>query len=87
MQGTMSNLCTTTQNMQNVIMCVGFYPRILRVEAPVKYQQVQGGAMRVDTNSASIKFFERNMGRVWMHPTSVCFSAGSYPSGEPPLPC
>eukprot|EP00879_Flechtneria_rotunda_P019881 GHRR01020897.1.p1 GENE.GHRR01020897.1~~GHRR01020897.1.p1 ORF type:complete len:959 (+),score=404.55 GHRR01020897.1:326-3202(+) len=62
-------------------ICAGFYPRILRVEAPVRYQQVQGGAMRVEADPASIKFYERNLGRVWMHPASVCFSAGSYPSG------
>jgi hypothetical protein len=60
---------------------VGFYPRILRVEAPVKYQQVAGGAMRVESDAASIKFFERGLGRVWIHPASVCFKAGSYSSG------
>jgi hypothetical protein len=59
----------------------GFYPRILRVEAPVKYQQVQGGAMRVEADAASIRFFERGLGRVWIHPASVCFKAGSYSSG------
>jgi hypothetical protein len=59
----------------------GFYPRILRVEAPAKYQAVAGGAMRVDADPASIKFFERGLGRVWVHPASVCFKAGSYPSG------
>jgi hypothetical protein len=59
----------------------GFYPRILRVEAPTKYQAVAGGAMRVDADPASIKFFERGLGRVWVHPASVCFKAGSYPSG------
>jgi hypothetical protein len=59
----------------------GFYPRILRVEAPTKYQAVAGGAMRVEADPASIKFFERGLGRVWLHPASVCFKAGSYPSG------
>lgn len=59
----------------------GFYPRILRVEAPVKYQAVAGGAMRVEADPAQIKFFERGLGRVWLHPASVCFKAGSYSSG------
>lgn len=63
------------------ICCAGFYPRILRVEAPAKYQAVAGGAMKVEADPASIKFFERTLGRVWVHPASVCFSAGSYPSG------
>jgi hypothetical protein len=60
----------------------GFYPRILRVEAPVKYQQVAGGAMRVEADPGSIKLFDRGLGRVWLHPASVCFRAGSYSSGE-----
>lgn len=60
----------------------GFYPHILRVEAPVKYQAVAGGAMRVESDPAQIKFFERGLGRVWLHPASVCFKAGSYSSGE-----
>eukprot|EP00882_Tetradesmus_deserticola_P010798 GHRQ01011407.1.p1 GENE.GHRQ01011407.1~~GHRQ01011407.1.p1 ORF type:complete len:312 (+),score=103.42 GHRQ01011407.1:429-1364(+) len=62
-------------------ICAGFYPRILRVEAPIKYQAVAGGAMRMEADPASIKFFERGLGRVWVHPASVCFKAGSYPSG------
>ena len=28
----------------------------------------------------AIRFFERGLGRVWIHPDSVCFKAGSYPS-------
>jgi hypothetical protein len=59
----------------------GFYPRILRVEAPVKYQQVAGGAMRVEADPGAIKLFDRGLGRVWLHPASVCFKAGSYSSG------
>jgi hypothetical protein len=40
--------------------------------------------MRVEADPASIKFFERGLGRVWVHPASVCFKAGSYPSGAWP---
>jgi len=47
----------------------------------VRYQQVSGGAVRVEASPATIKFFERGLGRVWIHPASVCFKAGSYPSG------
>lgn len=59
----------------------GFYPRILRVEAPVLYAQVAGGAVRTEAAPQAIKFFERGLGRVWVHPASVCFKAGSYSSG------
>eukprot|EP00775_Hariotina_reticulata_P004412 gene4412-4665_t len=62
-------------------ICAGFYPRILRVEAPARYQQVSAGAVRVEAAPQSIKFFDRGLGRVWIHPASVCFSAGSYSSG------
>ncbi|KAF8055672.1 DHX57 [Scenedesmus sp. PABB004] len=62
-------------------LAAGFYPRVLRVEAPVKYTQVAGGAARVEADPGSIKLFERALGRVWVHPASVCFTAGSYSSG------
>lgn len=60
----------------------GFYPQILRVEAPpAKYQKVDGGTARVDHTPQSLRHFERTLGRVFIHPSSVCFSAGSYSSG------
>jgi hypothetical protein len=32
-------------------------------------------------NDRQLKFFERRLGRVFLHPSSACFSAGSFPSG------
>lgn len=43
---------------------------------------MSGGAVRGEANPGSIKLFDRALGRVWLHPSSVCFHAGSYTSGE-----
>lgn len=59
----------------------GFYPSILRVEEPKRYAAVEGGAFRVDADAREVKLFERALGRVFVHPASVCFSAGGYKTG------
>ena len=42
---------------------------------------MDGGAFEVEPDPAAVKFFDRERGRTFMHPGSVCFKAGKYDSG------
>ena len=60
----------------------GFYPQLLRVENPAaQFQKVQGGAMETEGSAAKVKFFDRDKGRVFLHPSSLNFSIGKFESG------
>ncbi|PRW33164.1 P-loop containing nucleoside triphosphate hydrolase isoform A [Chlorella sorokiniana] len=63
-------------------LCCGFYPQLLRVEHPAaKYTKVHGGAVEIENEPHKIKFFDRERGRVFLHPSSVNFSCGKFESG------
>ncbi len=61
----------------------GMYPQLLRVENPAtQYQKVHGGAFETEpTSGGKVKLFDRERGRVFIHPSSVNFSAGKFESG------
>ena len=64
-------------------LCAGFAPGgLLRVEHPVdKYAATLGGAVRVDAPAKSLHFRDERGSRVFIHPASICFSAGRFDSG------
>lgn len=63
-------------------LCAGLYPQILRIEHPkAKFQKVHGGAVETDNAPGTIKFFDREKGRVFLHPSSINFSTGKFESG------
>lgn len=64
------------------VICAAFYPKLVRVEHPAtKYKQTQGGTVAEEASPQSIKFFTRDLGRVFVHPSSVNFSSGRFESG------
>lgn len=63
-------------------ICAGFYPQVLRADnPPPKYANVAGGAIEVEGPSEHCKVYDRVKGRVFMHPSSVNFTAGKFESG------
>jgi ATP-dependent RNA helicase DHX57 len=42
---------------------------------------VDGGAFEVEPSPSEVKFFDRERGRTFMHPASVCFKIGKFDSG------
>jgi len=63
-------------------ICAGFYPSILRVQpATPKFVEVHGGTMEVEPEASDVKLYDRERGRVFIHPGSVCFTVGKYSSG------
>ena len=60
----------------------GFYPQLLRVENPAaKFQKVDGGAFETEGPGGKVKLFDRERGRVFIHPSSINFSVGKFESG------
>ena len=43
------------------------------------YQQTEHGAIAKDSEPGQIKLYARHQGRVFLHPSSVLFSAPKYP--------
>lgn len=63
-------------------LTAGLYPNLLRVDAPPpKFQKVHGGTAEIDLEPGALKFFDRTLGRVFLHPASCNFKAGRFPSG------
>jgi ATP-dependent RNA helicase DHX57 len=64
------------------VLCAGLYPQLLRVDAPAaKFQHTSGGAFEVDATAKQLKFFDRERGRVFLHPSSSNFNRGRFESG------
>ena len=61
----------------------GLYPQLLRVENPAaQFQKVHGGAFETEAVSGGkVKLFDRERGRVFIHPSSVNFPVGKFESG------
>lgn len=63
------------------VICAGFYPNIVRVRHPEKkYIQTEGGTVAKVASANELRFFTESDGRVFLHPSSVNFSMGSFES-------
>jgi ATP-dependent RNA helicase DHX57 len=63
-------------------LCAGLYPRLLRADHPApRFRAGAGGAVEIETDASGVRFFDRERGRVFVHPSSVNFRAGKFESG------
>lgn len=63
-------------------ICAGLYPNLLRVQHPKpKFQKTLTGTFETQNNPATLKFFDRERGRVFLHPASINFHSGKFESG------
>jgi ATP-dependent RNA helicase DHX57 len=64
------------------VLAAGLYPQLLRVDHPAaKYQKVLGGAVETQGEAVKVRFFDREKGRVFLHPSSINFTCGKFESG------
>lgn len=64
------------------VVAAGLYPQLLRVEHPAtKYQKVLGGAVETEGEAVKVKFFHREHGRAFIHPSSMNFRCGRFETG------
>lgn len=63
-------------------ICAGAYPNLVRVQHPSqKYQEVLGGTAAKEARPQELRFFTKEQGRVFLHPSSVNFHSGLFESG------
>ena len=72
------NLCTSIHLY--LYHCTVFSPQAWPPSYE-RYQKVDGGAFEVEPDPSTVKFFDRDRGRTFIHPGSVCFKTGKYDSG------
>ena len=60
-----------------------FNPQVARIDLPdKKYAPSVSGAVELDPEARTIKFFNQDNGRVFVHPSSTLFDAQVYPGGS-----
>ena len=60
-----------------------FNPQVARIDLPDKrYAPSVSGAVELDPEARTIKFFNQDNGRVFVHPSSTLFDAQVYPGGS-----
>lgn len=62
-------------------LCAGaFNPQIARIDFPEKkFAQSVSGAVELDPEARTIKYFNQENGRVFVHPSSTLFDAQTFP--------
>ena len=59
-----------------------FNPQVVRIEFPEKkFVAAMSGAVELDPEARTIKYFNQDNGRVFVHPSSALFDAQSFPGG------
>ncbi|SLM38346.1 dead deah box helicase [Lasallia pustulata] len=59
-----------------------FNPQLARIEFPEKkFAPSMSGAVELDPEARTIKYFNQDNGRVFVHPSSTLFDAQSFPGG------
>ena len=79
--GTEADSNAEVKRVIKAALVAGFYPHVLRVKHPeTKYTQTTSGAIAKAANSRELKYYSKDIGRVFLHPASVNFHCGKYES-------
>ncbi|EDQ91760.1 uncharacterized protein MONBRDRAFT_22888 [Monosiga brevicollis MX1] len=66
-------------NVVKAVLAAGLYPNVIRIVLPqATFTKVEGGAVQNAHNSKDIRFFPKEPGRVFLHPSSALFLENSY---------
>lgn len=65
------------------LVAAAFQPQVARIDFPdTKFAASSSGAVALDPEARTIKFFNEDNGRVFVHPGSTLFSAQTFPAGS-----
>lgn len=79
-----SSLNTQNDNITLIrsLVAGAFNPQLARIDFPdKKFAQSVSGAVELDPEARTIKFFNQENGRVFVHPSSTVFDAKGFPGG------
>ena len=70
------------KNLLRALIAGAFQPQIAQISFPdKKFASSVTGTVEVDPDARTIKYFNQENGRVFIHPSSILFSAQGYPTG------
>lgn len=76
------NTQTSNSALIRALIAGAFNPQIVRIESPdKKFAPSISGAVELDPEARTIKFFNQENGRVFVHPGSTLFGAQNFVSG------
>jgi len=77
------NAHTTNYALIRALIAGAFKPQLARIDLPdKKFAPSMSGAVELDPEARTIKFFNQDNGRVFVHPSSTLFGAQGFPSGS-----
>ncbi|KAL4768245.1 P-loop containing nucleoside triphosphate hydrolase protein [Aspergillus nidulans var. acristatus] len=75
------NSHASNRSLLRALVAGAFQPQIARIEFPdKKFASSITGTFEVDPDARTIKYFNQENGRVFIHPSSLLFSAQSFPN-------
>jgi len=76
------NRHTANDALLRALIAGSFNPQLARIEMPEKrYVAAMAGAVEQDPEARTIKYFNQENGRVFVHPSSTLFEAQGFPGG------
>lgn len=77
------NAHNTNTTLLRALVAGAFNPQLARIDFPdQKFAPSISGAVALDPEARTIKFFNQDNGRVFIHPSSTLFDAQSFPGGS-----
>lgn len=77
------NLHNSNYALIRALIAGAFSPQLARIDFPdKKFAPSMSGAVELDPEARTIKFFNQDNGRVFVHPSSTLFGAQGFPSGS-----
>lgn len=75
------NRNASNRNLLRALIAGAFQPQVAQISFPdKKFASSVTGTVEVDPDARTIKYFNQENGRVFIHPSSILFSAQGYPS-------
>ncbi|KAJ5098147.1 hypothetical protein N7532_005148 [Penicillium argentinense] len=75
------NRNASNRNLLRALVAGAFQPQVAQISFPdKKFASSVTGTVEVDPDARTIKYFNQENGRVFIHPSSILFSAQGYPS-------
>ncbi|KAJ5279115.1 hypothetical protein N7478_004487 [Penicillium angulare] len=75
------NRNASNRNLIRALVAGAFQPQVAQISFPdKKFASSVTGTVEVDPDARTIKYFNQENGRVFIHPSSMLFSAQGYPS-------
>ena len=77
------NAHNSSDSLIRALIAGAFNPQLARIALPdKKFAPSVSGAVELDPDARTIKFYNQDNGRVFVHPSSTLFGAQSYPGGS-----